>query len=113
MTNRMRQFRLRQMTSAGGFWSRAIGASAAGAAALVAALWVAICAAAPELIWQGLRIAASHLTGAVLAEALLLGVILAFFVEPLMRRVHVLLQGSQLHAESEPGHPLFGASLGL
>jgi hypothetical protein len=113
MTNRTPQFRLRQMIVADDFWSRAIGALTAGAAVLVAALWVAICAAAPELIWQGLRIAASHLTGADLAEALLLGMILAFFVEPLMRRVHVLLRRGQLRAESEPGHPLFAASLGL
>ena len=113
MTNGMRQSRLRQMILAEGVWSRVIGAPAAGAAALVAALWVAICAAAPELIWQGLRIAAGHLTRSDLAEALLLGVILAFFVEPLMRRVQVLLQRGHLRAESEPGHPLFATGLSL
>ncbi|HUB46242.1 MAG TPA: hypothetical protein VMB73_14755 [Acetobacteraceae bacterium] len=109
----MRQSLRRQMTVADGFWSRAIAAPAAGVAALVAAFWVAICAAAPELIWQGLRIAAGHLTGADLAEALLLGVILAFFVEPLMRRVQALLRRDQPHAEPELAHPLFAASLGL
>ncbi len=113
MTNWTRLCQLRQRVLADGFWARAIGAPAAGAAALVAALWVAICAAAPELIWQGLRIAAGHLTRADFAEALLLGVVLAFFVEPLMRRVQVLLRRGQLRAELEPGHPLFAASLSL
>jgi hypothetical protein len=59
----------------------------AGSVALIVAFWVAICAAAPEVIWQGLRIAAGHLTRADLLSALLLGLILAFFVEPLLRRI--------------------------
>ena len=90
-----------------------INAPVAAAAALVAALWVAICAAAPELIWQGLRIAAGHLTRADLVEALLLGAILAFFVEPLMRHLLNLARRGRVRAQPEPGHPLFAASLGL
>jgi hypothetical protein len=108
-----RRSRLRQMTWTGPFWRHVLVATAATAAALVAALWVAICAAAPELIWQGLRIAAGHLTRADLVEALLLGVILAFFVEPLMRRAQDLLRHGRIHSEPAPGHPLFAASLSL
>jgi hypothetical protein len=94
-------------------WRRGTAAALAAAAALVAALWVAICAAAPELIWQGLRIAAGHLTRADLLEALLLGVILAFFVEPLMRHLQNLARSGRVRSEPEPEHPLFAASLGL
>ena len=81
---------LRQMASLTRSWQRGSAAATAAMAALIAAFWVAICAAAPELIWQGLRIAAGHLTRADLIEALLLGTILAFFVEPLMRHARDL-----------------------
>ena len=107
------QSRFRQVRLAGGFWWRAANTPVAAAAAFVTALWVAICAAAPELIWQGLRIAAGHLTRADLVEALLLGVILAFFVEPLMRHAQNLARRGRVRVQPEPGHPLFAASLGL
>jgi hypothetical protein len=95
------------------YWQRGSAAATAAAAALVAALWVAICSAAPELIWQGLRIAAGHLTRADLVAALLLGTILAFFIEPLMRHARDLARRGRVRGGPEPGSPLFAAGLGL
>lgn len=94
-------------------WERGYGAALAVAAALVAAFWVAICSAAPELIWQGLRIAAGHLSRADLIQALLLGTILAFFVEPLMRHARDLARRGRVRGGPEPGSPIFAAGLGL
>jgi hypothetical protein len=54
------------------------------ASALIAAFWVAICAAAPAFIWQGLWLAWHHVTRTELLSALLVGFVFAFFVEPLM-----------------------------
>lgn len=85
----------------------------AGSVALITAFWVAICAAAPEIIWQGFRIAAGHLTRADLLSALLLGLILAFFVEPLLRRTGDFFGPSRLTAAEEGRTPLFTAGLGL
>jgi hypothetical protein len=83
----------------------------AGVSALIAAFWVAICAAAPEFIWQGLRIAWSHLTEAEVLSALLVGLVLAFFVEPLMER----LRGIRHHHAGGrgPGGALFTVALSL
>jgi hypothetical protein len=86
----------------------------AGSAVLISALWIAICAAAPEFIWQGLRTAVGHFTPADLASALLLGVILAFFVEPLMQRTGDLFgPGRARAAHHVHRNPLFTAGLGL
>lgn len=55
--------------------------------AVITALWIAVCAAAPEFIWQGVRLAFSHPDVSDLLSALLIGVTLAFFVEPLSESV--------------------------
>ena len=81
------------------------------ASALIAAFWVAICAAAPEFIWQGLWLAWHHVTRAELLSALLVGFVLAFFVEPLMERLRGLPHG---HSGSRTsGTALFTAALSL
>jgi hypothetical protein len=54
---------------------------------LAFAAWVAICAAAPELIWQGLLLLAEHFTLLSLCAIVLIGLVLAFFVEPIMERI--------------------------
>ncbi len=92
---------------------RFVRAALAGGSALVLALWIAICAAAPEFIWQGLRIGASHLSRADLLSALLLGLILAFFVEPLMRRIGDFLRPAPDRDIPRPRSVLFTASLSL
>jgi hypothetical protein len=56
--------------------------------AVLFALWVGICAAAPELIWQGARILAEEGDlGEFLVSSAILGLILAFFIEPILERL--------------------------
>jgi hypothetical protein len=50
-------------------------------------LWVSVCAFAPELIWQGFLLLRGHFGLAQAASALFIGVLFAFFVEPLMERL--------------------------
>ncbi len=49
---------------------------------LIAALWIAICAAAPEFIWRGAFVIIDHAQWGDLVAAALIGLILAFFIEP-------------------------------
>ena len=51
------------------------------------ALWVSVCAFAPEAIWQGFRLLREHFGMAEGLTALFLGAILAFFVDPLSERL--------------------------
>jgi predicted PurR-regulated permease PerM len=53
----------------------------------VFAIWVSICAAAPEFIWRGFVILAGHLTLSVVYSVILIALLLAFFIEPLMERI--------------------------
>jgi len=57
-----------------------------GVAVLVTSLSIAICAAAPEFIWQGLRVTLGHPHWIDLVGALLIGLNLVFFIEPAMKR---------------------------
>jgi hypothetical protein len=83
--------------------------------ALAASLWVAICGAAPEFIWQGLRIAWAHPSWTEFFSALLIGLILAFFVEPVMERLRDQLRPARQNegGDGEPRRALFTASLSL
>jgi hypothetical protein len=81
------------------------------ASTLIAAFWVAICAAAPEFIWQGLWLAGHHVTRTELLSALLVGFVLAFFVEPLMERLRGQRRGHS--ASRTSGTALFTAALSL
>jgi len=54
---------------------------------LAFAAWVSICAAAPEFIWQGLFLLGAHISWLNLYSVILIGPILAFFVEPIMQRI--------------------------
>jgi hypothetical protein len=92
-------------------WRRLAALMFSGAAAVISALWIAICAAAPEFIWQGLRIGLGHLTRADLFSGLLLGLILAFFVEPLIRHTNYLLGSDTHRVTRESRNPLFTAAL--
>lgn len=58
--------------------------------ALLFAIWVAICSVAPEFIWQGFLQIAQHFSWSTVASALLVGAIVAFFVEPLMERLRMM-----------------------
>jgi hypothetical protein len=87
----------------------------AGIAALIAAVWISICAAAPEFIWQGFRLALGHVSRTDLLAALLIGLVLAFFVEPVMEHARLLLARPQhpQHVDHRQHDALFAAGLAL
>jgi hypothetical protein len=61
-----------------------------GSAALIAAIAIATCAGAPEFIWEGLKIVATHFS-ATLVSAVLIALLLVFFVDPILQRVRAWL----------------------
>lgn len=72
------------------------------------AVWVAVCSAAPELIWQGLLTVVHHFSWVTAWSAVLVGAIVAFFVEPLTERLRSLsLQLSHRHKTAT--HATFSA----
>jgi len=73
------------------------------------ALWVAICSASPEFLWQGLVSLFSHFTWLNGAVALLIGAILAFFVEPVLEH----LRGLNKHVKHVDKSPAFAACTAL
>lgn len=84
-------------------------------AVLVTSVSIAVCAAAPEFIWQGMRIALTRPHWADLVSALLIGLNLAFFIEPAMRRLRdrIYREKPREPAKSNPLDIFFTASLGL
>jgi hypothetical protein len=84
-------------------------------AVLVTSVSIAICAAAPEFIWQGMRIALTQPHWLDLVSALLIGLNLAFFVEPAMGRLRdwIYREKAREPAKSNPLDIFFTASLGL
>lgn len=91
-------------------------ALSSGISALVAALWISTCAAAPEFIWRGLRIFLRHPSPETIASMLLIAIVLVFFVEPVLERVRDVLGSSGHHhgpADHGPPSLLFNASVGL
>src|SRR5579872_3694411 len=80
---------------------------------VIASLWVSICAAAPEFIWQGFRIAFSEPIWTWLPSALLVGMILAFFVEPMMQylRDSLVDRARRRPVRKRTANALFAASL--
>ena len=88
----------------------------AGTAATVSALSIAICATAPELVWQGLLVASRHVSTVDLLSALLIGLVLAFVVDPLMEHIrHVLSRHRQPRAAviGDERNPLFNTCIGF
>jgi hypothetical protein len=86
------------------------------ASIFITSLWVAICAVAPEFIWRGLRTAYEHPDWSDLLSALLIGLILAFFVEPATERVRDLLHLARTKNDFVEGRPrniFFTACLSL
>jgi hypothetical protein len=85
----------------------------AGTAAVISSFWIAICAAAPEFLWQGLRIALDHPSWADLLSVLLIGLILTFFVEPLMEHARNSLRRVRQRDfdDKKPRHVVFNAGL--
>jgi hypothetical protein len=83
----------------------------AGSNALVSSLWVAVCAATPEFIWRGARIVASHFSWTDVVSALLVGVILAFCIEPAMERLRHRLSSGTHKTTAHAQAPLAVAGL--
>src|ERR1700754_1963792 len=88
----------------------------AGVTAVVSALSIAICAAAIELVWQGLLLTSRHISRVDLLSALLIGLVLAFLVDPLMERTRHALSRDRPHeiATTTNGrNPLFSSCIGI
>ena len=83
------------------------------ASALTFAAWVSVCTAAPEFIWRGMRVALGHVGPADLYSALLIGLILAFFIEPMLERLRGLAAGHDAPSPKAARPILFDAALGL
>jgi hypothetical protein len=70
--------------------------------------WVAVCAAAPEFIWQGFLTIIHHFSWVTAASAMLVGAIVAFFVEPLTERLREM-RLHVMHRHRTPTHATFAA----
>lgn len=53
----------------------------------VFALWVSICAATPEIIWEGLIALTGHFSKIQVYSVIFIAMLLAFFVDPIMERI--------------------------
>ncbi|MFK8250160.1 hypothetical protein [Ancylobacter terrae] len=82
------------------------------AEAVAIATGIAICAAAPEFIWQGLGRFFGHATWLNLISALLIALVFVSFVEPLIEQARNLLTGGR-GAHAGAYGPAFTLSLGL
>ena len=85
----------------------------AGSAAFIGALAVATCAAAPEFIWQGLKIVATHLSSATLVSAALVALLLVFFVEPILERLRGWLSNAPETPRGARRHLAIAAAIGF
>jgi len=82
--------------------------------AVVFALWIAICAAAPELIWQGLAISFAHEKDFEVFSPLLFGLMSVFFIEPLLHRGRALIEGHHAAPDDvRPWSPLYRFVVGF
>jgi hypothetical protein len=79
---------------------------------LSASLWIAICAASPEIIWQGFWASIHHFSRADLLSALLIGLVLAFFIEPVLEAIRRLI-GRGPTEDRETHSPIFMVCLSM
>jgi hypothetical protein len=83
-----------------------------GSAAVIGAIAVAICSAAPEFIWQGLKLVVAHMSSATVIAAILVAAILVFFVEPVLEYLRFWL-GGQNPSHGAPRHLAVAAAAGI
>jgi hypothetical protein len=91
-------------------------AALGGMATVVSALSIAICAAAMELLWQGLLLVSHHISWVDVLSSLLIGLVLAFLVDPLMDRIRHALPWYRRHEAASAGNernPLFAMCIGI
>jgi hypothetical protein len=96
--------------------ARGAWAALAALAATVSALSISICAAALELLWQGMLIASRHISRFDLLSALLIGLVLAFLVDPLMERIRSVLSRDrppETASVANDRNPLFSTCIGI
>lgn len=70
--------------------------------------WVSVCSAAPEFIWQGLLTVIHHFSWVTVGDVLLVGAVVAFFVEPLAERLRAM-RLHVAHKHRSPAHATFAA----
>ncbi len=88
-------------------------ALSAGSAAIIAAIAIATCAAAPEFIWQGLKIVATHMSSTTLISAVLVALLLVFFVEPILERLRGWLSNAAEPPRAARRHLAIAAAIGF
>ena len=76
-------------------------------------LWVAVCAFAPEVIWQGVLLLRSHFGLAELYTAVFIGVLFTVFVEPLAERLKAGRWRVARHGPQGSGRLVLGAVVSL
>jgi hypothetical protein len=84
-----------------------------GSAAVISAIAVAVCSAAPEFIWQGLKVVAAHFSWATVGSAILVALILVFFVEPILVRVRIWLGDGPVPGHRTSRHLAVAAAVGI
>jgi hypothetical protein len=83
-------------------------------AAVVFALWIAICSAAPELLWRGIVLTFAHGGHIEWLSPMLFGLMSVFFIEPVLEQARGLLEGHNHHKdEVKPWSPLFRFVVGF
>ncbi len=85
----------------------------AASAAIIAAAAVATCAAAPEFIWQGLKVVVTHLSWATVVSAALVALLLVFFVEPILERFRGWLSSAPETERTAGRHLAIAAAVGF
>ena len=70
--------------------------------------WVSVCSVAPEFIWQGLLTVIHHFSWVTAGDVLLVGAVVAFFVEPLAERLRAM-RLHVAHKHRSPAHATFAA----
>jgi hypothetical protein len=85
----------------------------AGSAAIISAVAVATCSAAPEFIWQGFKVVAAHFSLATIVSALLVALILVFFVEPILEHLRLWLGGDSSAGHGRRRHLVIATLVGI
>ncbi|MCQ8279597.1 hypothetical protein NFI95_14225 [Acetobacteraceae bacterium KSS8] len=83
---------------------------------VLGAAWIAVCATGPEFIWRGARLVARHFEPSELWTAIPLGLLVAFFVEPLLERLRSRATTGDRAHHAPTGHgrgPAFHALSGI
>jgi hypothetical protein len=84
-----------------------------GSLAIIGAIAVAICSAAPEFIWQGFLLVVAHMSWSTVISAILVAVILVFFVEPILELLRIWLGNAENPSRGTSRHLAVTAAVGI